>query len=72
MLQILDLSYNKLTPLTDERLFRSQIELKGLELSHNKLVTIDAGVLAPLHDLETLTLPGNPFTCDCKLRLTVM
>jgi hypothetical protein len=72
MLQILDLSNNKLKSLTDERLFKYQINLQELQLSHNKLTAIGAQVFAPLHTLEKLTLADNPFMCDCDLRFTMM
>jgi hypothetical protein len=71
MLEILDLSNKKLKSLADERLFKSQINLQELQLSHNKLTAIDAQVFAPLHTLEKLTLVDNPFMCDCDLRFTM-
>lgn len=67
----LDLSYNKLESFQDEHTFASQSKLKTLRLSHNRIVTLDLRVLAPLHALKELELSDNPFCCDCELRHTV-
>jgi hypothetical protein len=67
----LDLSYNELESFQDEQIFASQSKLKVLRLSHNKIVTLDLRVLAPLHALTELSLSDNPFCCDCELRRTV-
>ena len=67
----LDLSYNKLESFQDEQIFASQSKLKVLRLSHNKIVTLDLRVLAPLHTLTELSLSNNPFCCDCELMPTV-
>lgn len=67
----LDLSYNKLESFQDEHTFASQSKLEVLRLSHNRIVTLDLRVLAPLHALRELNLSHNPFCCDCELRHTV-
>jgi hypothetical protein len=67
----LDLSYNELESFQDEQIFASQSKLKVLRLSHNRIVTLDFRVLAPLHALIELSLDDNPFCCDCELRHTV-
>jgi hypothetical protein len=67
----LDLSYNALESFQDEQIFASQSKLKVLRLSHNRIVTLDLKVLAPLRALTELSLSGNPFCCDCELRHTV-
>jgi hypothetical protein len=67
----LDLSYNKLESFQDEQIFASQSKLEVLRLSHNRIVTLDLRVLAPLHALRELSLSDNPFCCDCELRHTV-
>ena len=67
----LDLSYNKLESFQDEQIFASQSKLIVLRLAHNRIVTLDLRVLAPLHALTELSLSGNPFCCDCELRHTV-
>lgn len=67
----LDLSYNKLESFKNEQLFASQSKLEVLRLSHNRIVTLDFRVLAPLHALKELNLSDNPFCCDCELRHTV-
>ena len=67
----LDLSYNELESFQDEQIFASQSKLKVLRLSHNRIVTLDSRVLAPLHALTELILSDNPFCCGCELRHTV-
>lgn len=67
----LDLSYNALESFQDEHTFASQSKLEVLILSHNRIVTLDLKVLAPLHSLAELNLTDNPFCCDCELRQTV-
>jgi len=67
----LDLSYNELESFQDEQIFASQSKLEVLRLSHNRIVTLDLRVLAPLHALRELRLSDNPFCCDCELRHTV-
>lgn len=67
----LDLSYNELESFQDEHTFASQSKLQVLRLPHNRIVTLDLRVLAPLHALTDLDLSENPFCCDCELRHTV-
>jgi hypothetical protein len=71
-LWILDITNNRLMSLTDERLFASQLKLKYLKLSNNSLILLNEGVLTPLVSLKYLYLSGNPFVCDCRLRVTML
>ncbi|XP_023713515.1 SLIT and NTRK-like protein 4 isoform X1 [Cryptotermes secundus] len=71
-LRILDLTNNKLNSLHDERLFRSQIKLSQLLLANNELTTLDISVLRPLTSINLLALTGNPFNCNCQLRLVII
>jgi hypothetical protein len=71
-LRILDLTNNKLNSLHDERLFKSQEKLSQLLLANNELIVIDISVLSPLISLNSLALTGNPFICNCQLRLVMI
>jgi Leucine-rich repeat (LRR) protein len=42
--------------------------LKWLDLSYNKLRTLDINILRALPKLSTLYLMGNPLQCDCQLK----
>jgi Leucine-rich repeat (LRR) protein len=63
----LDLSYNKITSLTDKRLFAAQKNLLYLYLESNQLTTLPAEVLYPMVSLHRLYLSYNPFVCNCQL-----
>jgi hypothetical protein len=68
----LDITNNRLISLTDERLFASQLKLKYLKLSNNSLIFLSKEVFSPLVALKYLYLSGNPFVCDCQLRVTML
>jgi len=68
----LDLTDNKLISLHDERLFKAQGRLSSLLLGNNKLNSLNVIVLRPLKSIRVLKLTGNPFVCNCELRLTML
>lgn len=41
--------------------------LSHLGLAHNKLTRLDRSLLESLTQLDSLTLRGNPWRCDCQL-----
>ena len=48
--------------------FANVSALEWLDLSHNKLRTVDINILTALPNLSTLYLYGNPLHCDCQLK----
>ena len=65
-LQVLKLSNNKLSNLPDNA-FRQSSTLRHLDLDHNKLQVVRRCAVNKKHRLRSLSLVGNPITCDCKL-----
>jgi hypothetical protein len=61
-----------LSSLHEDRLFKSQKKLVELLLANNELTTLDISVLNPLVSINSLVLLGNPFNCNCQLRLTMI
>uniref|UniRef100_A0A672IRI3 Leucine rich repeats and transmembrane domains 1 n=1 Tax=Salarias fasciatus TaxID=181472 RepID=A0A672IRI3_SALFA len=57
----LDLSHNRLS------LDYKKSTLFHLGLAHNKLTRLDRSLLEALTHLDSLTLRGNPWRCDCQL-----
>lgn len=41
--------------------------LSHLGLAHNKIIRLDRSLLEALTRLDSLTLRGNPWRCDCQL-----
>ncbi|XP_036411083.1 leucine-rich repeat and immunoglobulin-like domain-containing nogo receptor-interacting protein 1 [Megalops cyprinoides] len=47
--------------------FRGLVHFHLLNVSSNKLATLEEGVFHSVGNLETLRLDGNPLACDCRL-----
>lgn len=60
----LDLSYNKISYLTDYDLILPNLEV--VDLSHNELQSLNPADLGEV--TRILVLDGNPWRCDCHLR----
>jgi len=48
--------------------FANVSSLEWLDLSDNKLRTVDINILRALPSLSSLFLDGNPLQCDCELK----
>uniref|UniRef100_A0A672IUL5 Leucine rich repeats and transmembrane domains 1 n=1 Tax=Salarias fasciatus TaxID=181472 RepID=A0A672IUL5_SALFA len=62
----LDLSHNSLWGLSGA-MGDSLRNVSHLGLAHNKLTRLDRSLLEALTHLDSLTLRGNPWRCDCQL-----
>ncbi|KAM4609868.1 leucine-rich repeat and transmembrane domain-containing protein 1 [Polymixia lowei] len=66
LLSHLDLSHNSLWGLPGA-MGDSLRNLSHLGLAHNRLTRLDRSLLEALGRLDSLTLRGNPWRCDCQL-----
>ncbi|XP_015605323.2 leucine-rich repeat-containing protein 24 isoform X2 [Cephus cinctus] len=66
-LRTLELQRCSLTEIHREA-FLKLSGLESLRLDTNQLEYLDAGVISNLTKLKTLTLDGNRWSCDCRLR----
>jgi len=64
----LDLSHNNISSIHDDALSLMGAGLKSLLLHSNKLRTLHPEMLMPASKLNTISLGGNPWECDCVLR----
>uniref|UniRef100_A0A8C2TGT6 Polycystin 1, transient receptor potential channel interacting n=1 Tax=Coturnix japonica TaxID=93934 RepID=A0A8C2TGT6_COTJA len=51
----------------DVQMFRSLTSLAKLDISHNKISTLEEGIFDNLFNLSEINLSWNPLFCDCKL-----
>ncbi|XP_022104661.1 uncharacterized protein LOC110986779 [Acanthaster planci] len=65
-MQVVDLSFNQITRI-DGDTFAHNAQLQEIYLDHNDLVYLDQEMFEGLQFLETLTLSGNSWWCDCRL-----
>lgn len=65
-LKKLDLCNNKNLTKIYPRTFGSLYQLQNLQLQNNSLVSLSATVLANLSSLQTISLDGNNWCCDCR------
>ena len=66
-MSFLEISYCNVSLLSVES-FSNVSALNWLDLSYNKLRTVDINILPALPELSTLYLYGNPLQCDCQLQ----
>ena len=66
-LEVLHLDHNPDLRHLPPNVFRDLDGLRILDLSHSALSGLDAAVLYPLQIVETVSLAGNPWMCDCHL-----
>ena len=64
-LRVLNLNYNRLTTIPAS--VHGLVRLEELYLSHNDLVTVDAGILSLEGTLRQITLDGNSGTLEQQL-----
>ncbi|XP_014609316.1 PREDICTED: leucine-rich repeat-containing protein 26-like [Polistes canadensis] len=69
-LQQLDLSYNQIKTI-QPLAFIPLSNLRRLDLSENQLGCLENNVLQPLRSLDKLRFHGNPWTFECRAKLTL-
>uniref|UniRef100_A0A8B9P7V4 Polycystin 1, transient receptor potential channel interacting n=1 Tax=Apteryx owenii TaxID=8824 RepID=A0A8B9P7V4_APTOW len=53
--------------ILDVQMFKSLTSLAKLDISHNKISTLEDGIFDNLFNLSEINLSLNPLFCDCKL-----
>jgi len=69
-LKNIDLSNNKISEISIKafnNIIRSPT-VEGIDLSSNRLTTMEEGSIIGLYTLKSLQLHDNPWLCDCKLK----
>ncbi len=67
-LRLLDLSYNRLARVSKNTFSHLGGNLEVLHLDNNNFKRLDVRPFLGQTSLKSLTLQGNPWQCDCKLR----